>query len=124
MNVEVLQAAGMLIEKFGFPVFVGVVFMVLIFVLLRFFTEQIKTNAASFRTAIEKKDCDFLGYAEKRDSQISQIVANHNTAFIENTHAVNRLSSSIETRINREVRKDIEEKKAARGITSNDVTLG
>lgn len=106
MNVEFIEACGKIVEKFGFPVFVGMVFMLLIFILLRFFTEQIKDNTKIFHAAIEKKDCDFLGYAEKRDGQITAIVESHNVSFEknslairENTLATHRLRESVESRI-------------------------
>ena len=56
MNPETLLQIENLIEKFGFPIFVALCGLVLFAAVLRYFTK-----------ALEKKDCDLLGYIEKRE---------------------------------------------------------
>ena len=107
LPTETINAVVHLIEKFGFPIFVA---LCGIFFFWQMFSYM--------RATITKKDCEFLSfiassakqladYVARRDEQVNSIVDSHNKSFQENTHALARLSDSIELRINREIRKDI-----------------
>jgi hypothetical protein len=87
MQLETLKAIEVLIEKFGFPIFVAICGLFLFAAVFRY-----------MREALEKKDCDFLQYVEKRDAQIDGIVEKHNQAFRENTDAINQMRSAIAAR--------------------------
>ncbi len=106
LTPETFQAVERLIEKFGFPIFVALCALV-------FFWQMF----AYMKATVTKKDCDFLSYIQSankqladyvanRDAQINLIMDKHNDAFRENSHALARLSDSIELRINREIRKE------------------
>ena len=83
MQLETLKAIEVLIEKFGFPIFVAICGLFLFAAVFRY-----------MREAVDKKDCDFLNYVEKRDAQIDGIVEKHNLAFRENTDAINQMRSA------------------------------
>lgn len=83
-NVELMREIGALIEKFGFPVAFGIVMMVFIFILTRFF----------MRT-IDKKDCDFKEYVDKRDKQFIDLSEKHIDATNKFAEAVNNNTSAI-----------------------------
>src|SRR6476659_6105702 len=87
MNAETLIQIQNIIERFGFPIFVAICGLFLFAAVFRY-----------MREALEKKDCDFLQYVEKRDAQIDGIVEKHNQAFRENTDAINQMRSAIEAR--------------------------
>ena len=116
MNPETITAAEHLIEKFGFPIFVALCALV-------FFWQMF----AYMKATVTKKDCDFLAYIQwsnkqladyvaNRDAQINLIMDKHNEAFKDNSHALTRLSDSIELRINRDMRKERKE-------TDGDITV-
>lgn len=107
LSTETINAAERIIERFGFPIFVALISLVFLAAIVRYF---IKT--------IQKQDCDFLSYAEKRDTQISTIVAAHNDVNLKTVEAVNGLKNSIDLRIHRELRKERKEK------GDDGVTLG
>ena len=86
MQLETLKAIELLIEKFGFPIFVAICGLFLFAAVFRY-----------MREALDKKDCDFLNYVEKRDAQIDGIVEKHNQAFRENTDAINEMRLSLES---------------------------
>ena len=88
MNPETLLQVENLIEKFGFPIFVALCGLMLFAAVFRYMTKT-----------LEKKDCDLMGYVEKRDAQIDSIVEKHNQAFRENTLAINQMRRSLEARI-------------------------
>lgn len=109
MNPEIINSVGHLIEKFGFPIFVALCALV-------FFWQMF----AYMKATVTKKDCDFLDYIQSankqladyvanRDAQINLIMDKHNEAFKENSHALSRLSDSIEARISREIRSERKE---------------
>lgn len=87
MNAETLQQISTIIEKFGFPIFVALCALLLFAAVFRYMTK-----------ALDKKDCDFIDYVEKRDAQIDSIVDKHNQAFRENTNAINQMRSALEAR--------------------------
>src|SRR5687767_14454533 len=87
MNPEILQQISTIIEKFGFPIFVALCALLLFAAVFRYMTK-----------ALDKKDCDFMDYVEKRDAQIDGIVEKHNQAFRENTMAINQMRSALEAR--------------------------
>lgn len=106
LTPETIQAVERFIDRFGFPIFVALVALIFFWKMFDY-----------MKTTVKKKDDDFCGYVErstkamadyvaKRDEQVSKIVDNHNSAFRENSHALARLSDSIELRINREIRKE------------------
>jgi methyl-accepting chemotaxis protein len=87
MNPEMLSQVENLIEKFGFPIFVALCALILFAAVFRYMTK-----------ALEKKDCDFMDYVEKRDAQIDAMVDKHNRAFRDNTDAINQMRSALEAR--------------------------
>ena len=87
MQLETLKPIEILIEKFGFPIFVAICGLFLFAAVFRY-----------MREGLDKKDCDFLNYVEKRDAQIDGIVEKHNQAFRENTDAINQMRSALEAR--------------------------
>jgi len=87
MTPETVIQIQNIIEKFGFPVFVALCGLLLFAAVFRYMTR-----------ALEKKDCDFKDYVEKRDAQIDSIVEKHNQAFRENTQAINQMRSTLEAR--------------------------
>ena len=88
MTPETLIQIQNIIEKFGFPVFVALCGLLLFAAVFRYMTR-----------ALEKKDCDFKDYVEKRDAQIDSIVEKHNQAFRENTQAINQMRLTLEARL-------------------------
>ena len=88
MNSEILIQMQNIIEKFGFPVFVALCGLLLFAAVFRYMMR-----------ALEKKDCDFKEYVEKRDAQIDSIVEKHNQAFRENTQAINQMRSTLAARM-------------------------
>ena len=115
MNPETITAAERIIERFGFPIFVALCALFFFWAMFSY-----------MKTTVTKKDCDFLNYIQSankqladyvanRDAQINLIMDKHNDAFRENSHAIQRLSDSIELRINREIRQESET--APRDIT-------
>jgi hypothetical protein len=57
MNPETLIQIQNMIERFGFPIFVAICGLFLFAAVFRY-----------MREALDKKDCDFLNYVEKRDA--------------------------------------------------------
>jgi hypothetical protein len=115
LTSEFIQAVERFIDRFGFPIFVALVALVFFWKMFDY-----------MKTTVKKKDDDFCGYVEratqamadyvaKRDEQVSRIVDNHNSAFRENSHALARLSDSIELRIHREITKERAERRGADG---------
>src|SRR5687767_15012995 len=107
MNPESLLQIENLIEKFGFPIFVALCGLLLFASVFRYMTK-----------ALEKKDCDFMDYVEKRDAQIDAMVDKHNLAFRENTEAIHQMRSALEARTEHvkkqtSVLHDLSEKKNA-----------
>jgi hypothetical protein len=88
MTPETLIQIQNIIEKFGFPVFVALCGLLLFAAVFRYMTR-----------ALEKKDCDFKDYVEKRDAQIDSLVEKHNQAFRENTQAINQMRVALESRL-------------------------
>lgn len=77
MNAELLRESGNLINAFGFPIFFGIIMLGFLYLLFRYFTK-----------ALDKKDCDFLDYIQKRDSEFSVMAKQHNESFEKNTNAI------------------------------------
>ena len=88
MNVEFLQACGQLIERFGFPIFFGLVALFFLFIIIRYF---IKT--------IECKDQDFFFFFQKRDAEFSIMAKQHSESFDKNTLAIRENTSATHTLI-------------------------
>ncbi len=115
MNTETINAVGRLIEKFGFPVFVALCALVFFWQMFAYMKATVTKKDADFLAYIQSSTKQLADYVFKRDEQINAIVEAHNRAFQENSHALGRLSESIERRISREISKD--EKETAAGET-------
>ena len=109
MDTETINAVGHLIEKFGFPIFVALCALVFFWQMFAYMKGTVTKKDADFLAYIEFSNRQLADYVAKRDEQINSIVDNHNRAFQENSHALTRLSESIERRISREILKDEKE---------------
>ena len=112
MELETINAVGHLIEKFGFPIFVALCALVFFWQMFAYLKATVTKKDADFLVYIESSNRQLADYVFKRDEQINSIVDAHNRAFQENSHALGRLSESIERRISREIRKDEKENEA------------
>jgi hypothetical protein len=106
MEPETINAVGQLIEKFGFLIFVALCALVFFWQMFSYMKATVTKKDADFLAYIESSNRQVANYVAKRDEQINAIVDNHNRAFQENSHALGRLSESIERRISRETRQD------------------
>ena len=106
MDTETINAVEHLIEKFGFPIFVALCALVFFWQMFAYMKATVTKKDADFLTYIETSNCRLADYVAKRDEQINSIVEAHNRAFQENSHALGRLSESIERRLSREIRQD------------------
>ena len=109
MEPETINAVGHLIEKFGFPVFVALCALVFFWQMFAYMKGTVTKKDADFLAYIQSSTKQLADYVFKCDEQINAIVEAHNRAFQESSHALGRLSESIERRINREIRRDEKE---------------
>ena len=115
MDTETINAVEHLIEKFGFPIFVALCALVFFWQMFAYMKATVTKKDADFLAYIESSNRQLADYVFKRDEQINAIVNAHNRAFQENSHALGRLSESIERRISREIRQDEKENEAIIG---------
>ena len=112
MNTETINAIEHLIEKFGFPIFVALCALVFFWQMFSYMKATVTKKDSDFLAYIESSNRQLADYVAKRDEQINRIVDNHNRAFQENSHALGRLSESIERRISREIHQAEKENEA------------
>lgn len=110
-TIETIQAAERIIDRFGFPIFVALVALLFFWQMFKYLKITVQKKDSDYLAFVESSTKAMADYVAKRDEQINRIVENHNRAFQENSHALARLSDSIELRINREIRKERREKK-------------
>lgn len=102
---EQLNEAGQFINQFGFPIFFGVISIVFMYLLFRYFT-----------TTIEKKDCDFLAYTIKRDDQMTDVVKGTNESM--NAFSINLRENTLATH---GLRKSVDFRNVASGKLSESI---
>ena len=112
MDTETINAIEHLIEKFGFPIFVALCALVFFWQMFAYMKATVTKKDGDFLDYIQSSNKQLADYVARRDEQINCIVDNHNRAFQENSHALGRLSESIERRINREIRRESDDRQS------------
>jgi hypothetical protein len=116
METETINAVGHIIEKFGFPIFVALCALVFFWQMFSYMKATVTKKDSDFLDYIQSANKQLADYVANRDTQINLIMDKHNEAFKDNSHALTRLSDSIELRINRDIRKERKE-------TDGDITV-
>lgn len=106
LNPELIETIERIIERFGFPIFVALCALVFFWQMFNYLKITVQKKDSDYLAFVESSTKQMADYVAKRDEQIYRIVENHNDAFRENSHALQRLSDSIEMRINRELRRE------------------
>lgn len=115
LSSETLQIAERIIDRFGFPIFVALVALLFFWQMFVFMKATIQKKDADFLAHVDSTTKAMADYVARRDEQVSRIIENHNNAFRENSNALERLSDSIEMRINRDMRREKAEQKSENG---------
>ncbi len=111
LNAETIQAVERFIDRFGFPIFVALIGLIFLWQMFAYLKATVMKKDSDFCAFVESSRKQLADYVANRDAQINALMLKHNDAFIENSHALVRLSDSIEARINRELRKEQNDRK-------------
>lgn len=111
LTPETINAVERIIDRFGFPIFVALVALLFFWKMFDYMKTTVKKKDDDFCAFVESSRKQLAEYVGNRDAQINLIMEKHNDVFKENSHALGRLSDSIELRINREIRKERRDKK-------------
>jgi hypothetical protein len=109
MNPEFILSVERIIDRFGFPIFVALIGLVFFWQMFVYMRQTVTKKDDDFCKYVESSTKAMAQYVANRDEQVTKIVQSQNEAFKENSHALERLSDSIELRINREIRREIKE---------------